>query len=469
MRWWPLAAAWDTNDLQTITCRNALLDLSLLRLVDAVTLQLHPLLADYAQDLAGDLTPAELISAHVRVADALFLAAPRPPRTWSDMKYVLRAHYHAAMAGDPARASRVYPWFSDSSINVAVPAFLLDRGRHHTHVFHERLQLQLAADSSAWTRSFAFYRLGAALQGAGELDEAEERLQHAVDLMDGPDVDDDGRAIGLSKFLMALGQVQADLGKLDEAEASYLHAIEFDRRIDAAGGVSGAKQGALIGLLQLADLFAQAQRPDGADKSARICSDVYTEAAEHGEAQVAVMALSRLVRHLQQADPEQALELVRLAAQIGEFYPQAFAERQGARYARFLAESARELAFNGLPALDDALALFCRAIGSAGRCDARQELGHALYQLGNLFEHYFLLDRDAPLVAAWACYALAESYTRENERGSPLNAQYRIDQRIVPRIEAPQRAAAAAAVAADPWSQIDAALAPHALGWRPAP
>ena len=419
--------------------------------------------------MAERLTLEERTSAHCRVADYLFRAAPRPPRTLSDMAIVLRSHLHAAKARDRDRASRVYPWFTDGDVHVAVPGFLLDHAQHHSHVIHERLEFEVCKDTSAWVHSFALYRLGEALQTAGELVEAEERLQQAVGLMEGPDVDDDGRVIGLSKFLMGLGQVQTQVGKLDAAEATFRRAVDFDRKVDAAGGVSGAHEGALIGLLQLADLLAQSNRPGGGDQAERICRDVYTEAAQHGGAQVAVMALTRLARQFEQTDPAQALAVVRVARQVGEDRPDTFADRQGARYARLLAESATALAFNGQPALDDALALLCLAIGNAGRCGAQQELGYALYQLGNLFEHYHLIGRDAPLVAAWACYALSESCTRENEAGSPLNAQCRVDERIIPHIDEAQRAAASAAVAADPWGVIDAALSPHPLGWRPAP
>jgi tetratricopeptide (TPR) repeat protein len=461
-------AAWAADDTPARAHLDELIDLSLIRLVDAVTLRLHPLLFDYAREMTERLTPEEQTSAHCRVADYLFRIAPRPPHNLRDMAIVLRSHLHAAKARDRDRSSRVYPWFNDGDVHVAVPSFLLDHGQHRTLVIHERLQLEFAKDSSAWARSFALFGLGEALLAARELPEAEERMQQAVGLMKGPDVDADGRAIGLAKFLMGLGQVQAQLGKLDAAEATFRHAVDFDRKV-AAGGVSGAREGALIGLLQLADLLAQSNRPNGDDQAERISRDVYAEAAQHGSAQVAVMALTRLARQFVQSDPAQALKALRVAQQVGKDRPEAFAGRQGARYARLLAESAKTLVFNGQPALDDTLALLCLAIGNAGRCGAQQELGQALYQLGNLFEHYHLIGREPPLVAAWACYTLSEAYTRDYETGSPLNAQFRIEERIVPRIEKAQHTTAAAAVVADPWGLIDAALAPHALGWRPDP
>jgi tetratricopeptide (TPR) repeat protein len=361
----------------------------------------------------------------------------------------------------------VYPWFGENAARVSVHAFLLDRGQHQTRVVHERLELELVRDYSAWVRAWAGFRLSEAMASAGELAEARMQLQEAIALIESPDVDDDARVLGLSKFLMQLGHVQAALGELNEAQATYQRAVEFDRRTHAAGGVIGALSGALIGLLQLADLHAQSDRPDGQDQAQRICSQVYNEATQTGDAHIAVMALERLARLFVQTDPPYALERVQQARQIGAGYPEAFAGRQGARYARMLAETAANMAYNGEPALDDAHGLFCVAIGTAGRAGAQQELGHALYQLGNLFESYHLLDLAVPFSAAWACYALADACTQETEGGSPLNAQFRIDQRIAPRIDESERATVAAAVATDPWGLIDAALHPHALGWRP--
>jgi tetratricopeptide (TPR) repeat protein len=463
------AAAWGVEDRLALAHLSELIDLSLVRQVDAVTLRLHPLLADYARAMAEHLATEERTSAHCRVADYLFRIAPRPPRSISDMAIVLRSHYHAAAARDHDRVNRVYPWFTDGEMNVAVPGFLIDHGQHHTLVVHQRLALDLSEGYEAVVRSFLLYRLGDALQSVGELAEAEERMQQAVRLMEGPDADDDGRAIGLAKFLMGLGQVQAQLGKLDEAAVTLQRAVDYDRKMDAEGKVLGAHQSALIGLLQLADLFAQSNRPDGGDRAERICRDVHAEAMQHGDAQVAIMALARLANQFERTDPEQALEIIRAAKQINEGCPHALEGRQGARYARLLATSAMTLAFNGKQALDDALGWLRLAIVNAGRCDARQELGHALYQLGNLFEHYHLFGHDTPLLAAWACYALSESYMRENDAGSPLNAQFRIDERVAPRIEEGRRAAAAIAVEADPWALIDAELSPRVLGWRPTP
>ena len=464
------AAAWNVDDRLALAHLNQLIDLSLARQVAVDLLCLHPLLADYALEMAEHLAPEERTNAHCRVADHLFRIAPRPPRNMHDMAIVLRSHNHAAQACDRVRAERVFPWFKgDMDRSVAVPGFLIDHGLHRLNLFHHRLKFKLSEGDSAYARSYQFYWLGQALDRAGELAEAEEHLQIAVELIESPEVDDEGRAIGLSKFLMGLGQLQAQLGELDKAEATFQRAIDFDRKTDIAGGVVGAHQGALIGLLQLADVFAQSVRPDGGEQAERICRDVYAEALEHGEAQVAIMALARLASQLEQTNPKQALEYIRVAKRISKARPDAFADRQGARYACLLAVCTMQLTLSGNSALDDALNWFCLAIGNAGRCEARQELGHALYQLGNLFEHYFLIDLESPLVVAWACYALSETYTKENEGGSPLNAQFRIDERIIPCIEESNRAAAAAAVATDPWGLIDAELSPYALGWRPAP
>lgn len=462
------AAAWNADEQQARDYINQLLDLSLVRLIDPVTIRLHPLLADYAKATLENHDQAERIRAHYRVADHLFQAIPRPLQSLNDMTVLLRSHYHAAMAGDRERAERVYPWFDAGTNNIAVSGFLMDHGQHHSLVELRRQHLQFSENASAWSRSFEYFYLGDALQATGELDEAEECMLRAVKLMEALGNDEHSKSLGLGKFLMGLGQVQAQMGKLDEAEASFQHMVDFDRKIQASGGVVGAHNSALIGLLQLADLYTQSTKSDRIKQTERICREVYDEARQYRMAPIAVMALARLTNLYEQADPDQALETLHLATEIGKTSAEAFSGRQGARYARHLANSASALALNGKPSLEDALDLLCLAISNAGQSDARQELGQALYQLGNLFEHYFIVGRDSPFTAAWACYALSESYLKENEGGSPLNAQFRINERIIPRIEETDRTAAAAAVDADPWCLIESALSPHKLTWRPA-
>jgi tetratricopeptide (TPR) repeat protein len=461
------AAAWDADEQQARDHLNQLLDLSLVRLIDPVTIQLHPLLADYAKAMLENYNQEERISAHCRVADHLFQAIPRPLQSLSDMAVLLRSHYHAAMARDRERADRVYPWFDDGTNNIAVSGFLIDHGQKHALVELRRQDLQFSENASAWSRSFEYFYLGDALRDTGQFDEAEECMLQAVKLMEAPDIDEHSQSLGLGKFLMGLGQIQAQMGKLDEAEASFQQMVDFDRKIQASGEVVGAHDGALIGLLQLADLYAQSTKPDGIKQTERICRAVYDEARQYGIASIAIMALARLTNLYEQPDPDQALETLNLATEIGKTSANAFSGRQGARYARYLAESAAVLALNGKPALENALDLLCHAISNAGQSDAWQELGQALYQLGNLFEHYFIVGRDSPLTAAWACYALSGSYLKENEGGSPLNAQFRINERIVPRIEEANRASAAEAVVADPWGLIETALSPRKLDWRP--
>jgi hypothetical protein len=133
-----------------------------------------------------------------------------------------------------------------------------------------------------------------------------------------------------------------------------------------------------------------------------------------------------------------------------------------------LAEIAARLTFNGQSALDEALLLYCLAIRSAGLSEAQQELGYVLYSLGKLFEQYHVIGLAPPLEAAWSCYSLSDRYTKENEGGTATNAQVVIEERIVPRVEESRRSAAASAVASAPWELIDLAIAPHAIGWRPA-
>jgi hypothetical protein len=181
------------------------------------------------------------------------------------------------------------------------------------------------------------------------------------------------------------------------------------------------------------------------------------------------MAIARLARLSQQSDPAHAQALVQQAHEIATAYPAAFQGRQGARYARLIAECAVSLTMDGQPALDDALALLCLAVTNAVSAQAWQELGHTFYQLGNLFEHFHVIERDPPLSAAWACYALTEEFTRTADGGSPLNAQFRIEQRIAPRMDDAARDRTARDVARDPWAVITAAVAPLSIGPSPLP
>lgn len=459
------AAAWGVADAPALALVNELIDLSFARPLDAVTLELHPLLHDYAREKLQALEVAERNAAHCRVADYLFGIAARPPRTLPEMRVVLRSHRHAAAAGDRERASRVFPWFGEPGASVAVPGFLIDHGQHLTHLAHERLQHALGDGDAAWARAWSCYRLGDALAGAGETMEARQRLEEAVSLIEGPDVDDDGRVIGLSKFLMRLGQVQVQLGDMRAAESALRRAVEIDRESAQSGHVVGAFAGALIGMLQLADLHAQDGAAEAMQSAERICRDVAADASAAGDAHVAVMALARLARYYQDGKPEKAAACVRHARELGEADAGAFEGRQGARYARLLADTAANLAYQGAAMLDDALSLYHVAVHAAGAAGAAQELGQALYQLGNLFEHYALLGLEPPLAAAWACYSLADQYTRDAEGGPPLNAIHRIEQRIAPRVEESQRREIAATVRTEPWRLIEEALqAPRSPG-----
>ena len=463
------AACWDTDEQQTQDRLNQLLDLSLVKLVDPVTIRIHPLLADYAKAMLEKVEPEKRTCAHCRVADYLLETIPRPLQNLHGMAVLLHSHYHAAMARDSKRASRIYPWFDDSSDdNIAVGGFLIDYGQHHALVELRRQHLHLSENNSDWSRSFDYFYLGSALKDIGQLEEAEKHMIQAVKLVDNPDTDFHHQSLGLGKFLMGLGQVQLCMGKLDAAEVNLKRMVDFDRKVNATGEYGSAHSNALTGLLQLADLYTQSTEPDALEQTERICHEVYNEAEKYGIGSIAVMALARLTSLYLRLNQDRAVVMLRHATEIGKASEEAFYGRQGARYARNLADCAVEMALNGVwlngkSVLEDALDLLCLAISNASRSESRQELGQALYQLGNLFEHVFIIGRDSPLTAAWACYALSEAYLKDNEGGSPLNAQFRIDERITPRIEETNRTSVAKAVAADPWRLIEEALSPRKL------
>lgn len=458
-----VASAWEAETQKALEQLNALADLSLVQQVDAVTVRLHPLLEDYAAEKAQELPEPERIATHQSIADHLYAGAPSPSRTMADLRYVLRSHYHAGAALDRPRAERVYPWFEKHGEKVAVKGFLIDRGQPHTHAKHERIHWALLKDASLWARTWATYRLGEVLAEAGELAEARQHLEAALTLLDSPELDADSRVLGRSKFLMKLGHVRAQLGDLDGAVETMREMVEEDRTTVERGNVGGARSGALIGLLQLGDLIAQSGRSDRETESTRIYQDVSAEADRTGEAQAFVMAASRLAQVFAPADPVRARSHIQAARIVGEQRSEAFAGRQGARYARLLAATAAELTFTGEAMADDVLALLVSAIERASDADAQTEKGYALYALGNFLEHAHLLDRETPLGAVWACYSLATTCVAEHEDGAPLNSQERIDCRISPRIPAAERGAIEAAVAQDPWTLINSAIAPFTL------
>jgi tetratricopeptide (TPR) repeat protein len=461
------AAAWQRDELAAAGLLDALFDLSLAAPVEGAALRLHPLLADYAQEKSEALDPDERRAAHCRVADHWSERAPRPPRSMAELQPVLRAHWHAGQAGDAERADRVYPWFGEGQAQINVKGFLSGRGQYRLHVKHQRIDFTLKQALSAYARMWAHYFLGDVLREAGAIAEASQHFEQALAMLEGPDMDEDARTLGHAKFVSALADTRRRLGDLAGAEQAYRRSVEYDRRLAERGGVSGALTNALIGLLQIGDLQAGGADSTGTARAIETYRSTFDEAVREGEAVVAVMAADRLARLYRQTDDALAAEFVRHARHIGEQAPHAFGGRQGARYARQLGQTAIDLAFNGVEVLDDALWLLAAAIASAGRSDGELERGFALYALGNLFEHYHLLDRDAPLAAAWACYERSETCTSEAEDGAPLNAMERVHTRIAPRIDAADRADVEHAVATDPWALIDAALAPHRLGWRP--
>ncbi|HSV68550.1 MAG TPA: NB-ARC domain-containing protein [Methylibium sp.] len=461
------AAAWGCDAAAAQALLDELFDLSLAQPVDAGRLRLHPLLADYAQEQAAARPADERRVAHGRIADHWFERAPRPPRSIAELRPVLRSHWHAGAAGDGDRAARVYPWFGEGDAQISVKGLLTGRGQYALHVKHQRVALALLADSSAYARMWGHYFLGDALLSADRHAEAAQELARAVAMLDAEDMDEDARTISEGKFVSALGHARRLMGDVAGAEQAYRRAVAHDRRLVAGGGVLGALNGALIAQLQIGDLRASTGVEADREQALTLFRDTFDEALREGEANVAVMAAERLARACRQRDAAEALHFVQAARGIGAQAEHAFGGRQGARYARQLATVAVDLAYDGEPALDDALVLLALAIVNAGRSDAALELGAALYELGNLFEHYHLLDREAPLAASWACYSLCEACTAEHEDGTPLSAQERIRTRLVPRMDAAAQAAAEAAVAADPWALIDAALAPYALNWRP--
>ena len=458
------AAAWGLDAAAARPLVNALLDLSLAQLFDARTLRLHPLLADYAALRRDELAADEQQAAHRRVADHLFAVAPRPPESLAEIDVVLRSHRHAVRCGDADRARRVWPWFGQANqSSTSIPGLLIARGLVRRHVEQERLDFELSAGYAPWARAWALYRLGDVLLQGGLVREAVSTLQQAVDLMASPEIDDDGRVIGYAKFQLALGHALAAQGQADRAAQAYQGAHDQDLRSAQRGGVVGARSGALIARLQMIDL--QWARSDEAShaQAAEAARQVFDEAERDGDGRVAVMAAARLAQALANSAPDEAVHWLQAAWDMGERFPGALQGQQGARYARQLAEAAVALSYNGLVDADAALRGLTLAVQRSRASGMVRLACESLYSLGNFLEHQHLLDRAPQLAAAWAAYALSDEVVREAEFGAPRNGAERIATRIAPRVDEAERDAVAAAVAADAWGVLAAAVAPHRL------
>lgn len=458
------AAAWGVDEPAAQALVNALLDLSLAQLADARTLRLHPLLADDAATRADALPEADRVAAHQRVADHHFDAVPGAPTGLADVLRVLRSHRHAVLAGDRDRAARVWPWFGrEGSAKTAMPAELQARGLLARHVEHQRLAYRLLMQAEPWARCWAAYRLGDALLGAGKVDEADRWFDEALRLIESPAVDDDGRALGLSKFLIASGHAKAALGRLPDAEQAYRRAYETDRALARQGTVIGAHDGAMVALLQLADLQRASDDDTLRERGIALVREVFGEAMQAGRATSAWMAAQRMADSLAASRPDEAAGWLHRAWAIAEKAPAAASGEPGARYANRLADTACQLCLNGELPLNVTLAGITLAVRLARGAGSASETSRALQLLGGLLEHLFLLDLDSPLDAAWAAYQLSDDALRDVDFDRPHHGADRIAQRIRPRVAPDRRDAVAAAVAADPWGVLAAAVAPLSL------
>jgi tetratricopeptide (TPR) repeat protein len=455
-----IAAAWDL-DQDTLDTLGDLIDLSLLRPLDEVTLRLHPLLKDYAIEKLEDIEPEQQAAAHRRVFDFHFGRAAEKPVTMQDIQPVLSAHYHAWKAADRERSGKVFPWYKKSDEasveSTPVPGFLIDHGYRRTLVQHYEIELDLAKDQSVTARAWAEYRLGDALADIGELESALLHLKKALSISDKSDLSEDAKVMDRAKFSYRLGQVSVGLEDYDTAIEAFKTAMEMDRKMDQIPNE-------LITMLQIADLHLRRNGADDFENAIETIQGARERArAEHFPAEEA-MALTRLADLTRQQDTAACASYIKAALALDDaqkknlfepsttFGVSAFAGRQGARYATTLGQFAAELTLNNVTGmLETTLSAYVIAVRSAGEASAWFEQSVAFYWLGNLFEHLFLVDGfEAERPASWACYAISDQTTQDMELPPGINPGDRIETRILPQLSEAERQQFEPAIETDP-------------------
>ncbi len=471
-----IAAAWNEDDDGVRGGLGELLDLSLLRQVDAVTVRLHPLVKDFAGEKAGAGDPDQESSpgsqgsilsaddrreAHLRVADYHVGRATPVPKRWQEIQPVLSSHIHACAAWDRERARRVFPWFG----SVAVPGFLIDRGYLTPRIHHLGLDVELSREEGPITEAYARYWHADALGEAGRNAEAVAELERSLELIAAlPDQTVAVIPAARGKFSYRLGQILAESGDLEGAREAYSVALEDDRAM-------GQGANALTTLLQIGDLWLKQGDAEGEARARGVFQDARNQAREGGHREQEVMALSRLADRLKQEDPERALECVDEALRLdgpapypsGTSTTSAFASRQGARYAVYLGRIAAEILrarpLELIRGLALALHAYVIAIRRAADADAVVQQAQALHWMGHLFEHLFLVPGQEPEdLAAAACYAHATHMVETMETPPAINPRERLESRVAPRLDDAQKEALARSLEEHPLALIQEAI-----------
>ena len=478
-----IAAAWNEDDGVVRAGLGELLDLSLLRQVDAVTLRLHPLLKDFAGEKAQEIPLEERREAHCRVADFHFQRATPTPATFRDIQPVLSSHLHACAAGDRERARRVFPWFG----SVPVPGFLLDRGFITARIHHLELDLAFAREEGPIPEAYALYWFAHTLGEAGRNAEAITHLQRALDLIAGlPDQTVAVVPAARGKFSYRLGQLLAETGELERARQAYGTALADDQ-------AQGQDTHALVTMLQVGDLWLKQGDEEGERQARATFVQARELARRGGHGAEEAMALARLADRLKREDPDGTLTCIQEALRLDEPHPPrplphetqesgesraaaaaaderpepvaqrvwtpAFASRQGARYATYLGRIAAELAHNHARALPLAITAYTIALRRASDADAVTQQAEVLYWMGHLFEHLFLIPGHEPeYLAAAACYAHSAHMVESMEAPPPIHPRQRLETRILPRLDPETREGLALRLEEHPLAVVQEAI-----------
>lgn len=428
------------------------LDLSLLQQRERDVFRLHPLLRGLAREKLDALPADRVAAAHTRACDHFFAradAAPTAPARFADLADVLSSYHHAWKARDAERADRVFPWFK----STAVPGFLIDKGypltlaRLHGHGVDLARGKPLA---EAWAR----YWYGDALGAVGRYDDAVREVGAAIDLAEAF-VNADGskgRATAVAKFSFRLGQLHAARRDAAHAVEGFEASLAFDRRTENTRRVA-------LTLLQIGDLHRDLRDHEAARalyEQARALGERGSHPAEEAR------ALVRLAEFAWQADAEAAIGYLDRALaldDLGRSAESAFQGREGAGYLSRIGKTYASLAFNGAPTQARAVAAHRRAIEVARGASATLVEATALYWIGNLFEHLFLVEGHAQeTAAAWASYALADQLAEGMEWPPGINPRERIETRIRPALDEPERGSIEREVASNPERLIEAAV-----------
>lgn len=390
-----------------------LVDLSLLQQAGPHTYRIHPLLHDFAREQSATFSEELRREGFARASDYFYELAGqlgRSPASMDEIRPVLRSHHYAAAARDHERAKRVYPWYGD----VAVPGFLIQNGYSLTLL--RLCEAELSMADTGPQVAYAAHQLGQLESDLGRYADAIRHLRVSLDLYR-----KEGFDLMVSKLSYILAQAHQAAGDCQPAIAAFLEAIAVDRKIENTAGES-------LALVHIGDCYlSMGDAPGAVEYYRQACA----LAENHGDHREQAIVLIRLAGLYLPADPSLAGEYLDRALAL-----KAYQGWDGARLLIQMGNLYNNLLYNQPEALDNTAACFIWAYTLAQGDNSPLYESVALYYLGNLFEHLFLVPgRETDFAGALACYELADQLAQGMELPPYINPRERIEARLRPRLD----------------------------------